>query len=240
MYDGGRKRGATKSPTVQVGPPNGNDTASKRTTPRHGHNPQSPQPRNTPTTTRPNLNNQREPQPRPQVENNQTRTQPARQATHKTSPPPQKRTATHKAPTSRQQPPPNRRTTRTKNHSTPSGRGGELRRGLRGTAPTRHTTHHPGPTPPKPTPPPTRHPNPKTQPHPETQHRSQDPHHPPDTPPPTPHQIPCTHAMGHIQPTSTLANKLEQTQEASPRKSKLQMRRPRPSHHPTTHQTGGR
>ena len=77
-----------------------------------------------PTNTRPNLNDHQEPQPRPQVENNPTRTQPARQATHKTSPPPQKRTATHKTATNQQTPPPNRGTTRTKNHSTPSGWGG--------------------------------------------------------------------------------------------------------------------
>lgn len=158
-YRGGRKRGAAKSPTVQVGPPNGSNTASMRTTPRHGRNPQSPPPRNPPTNTRPNLSDQREPQPRPQVENNPTRTQPARQTTRKTSPPPQKRTATHKPPTNQQPPPPNRGTTRTKTHSPPSRWGGELRRGLRGTAP--HTPHHP----------PTRNRDPPAE------H-----HHPPDTP----------------------------------------------------------
>lgn len=89
------------------------------------------------------------------------------------------------------------------------------------------------------TPPPTRHPHPETQHHPETQPQNPDPTTPATTPPPTTHQVPCTHAMDHIQPTPTLANKLEQTQETSPRKSKLQMRRPRPSHHPTTHQERG-
>lgn len=190
-----------------------------------------------PTNTRPNLSDQREQQPRPQVENNPTRTQPARQTTRQPNPPPQKRTATHKTPTNRQQPPPKRGTARTKNHSTPSGWGRELRRGLRGTAP--HTSHHPTnqePGPARQTPPPSRHPHLTTQPQPETSHQNQDPHRPPTTPPPTPHQVPCTHAMDHIQPTSTLANKLEQNQETSPHKSKLQMRRPRPSHHPTTYQ----
>lgn len=118
--------------------------------------------------------------------------------------------------------------------------GAGVKEGSKGSRPphaTAPTTPEPGPT--NQTPPPTRHPNPKPQPQPETKHQSQDPHHPPAASPPTPHQVPCTHAMGHIQPTSTLANKLEQTQEASPRKSKLQMRRPRPSHHPTTHQWRG-
>lgn len=56
-----------------------------------------------PANTRPNLSDQRERQPRPQVENNSTRTRPARQATHNPSPPPQERTAPHR------QPPTNRR-----------------------------------------------------------------------------------------------------------------------------------
>ena len=116
-----------------------------------------------PTPARPNLNSQQEQQPRPQVENKPTRTQPARQATRKTSPPPQKRTATRKPPTNEQRPPPNRGTTRTTNHSTPSGRAGELRRGLRGTAPP--ASHHPA----------------NQQPDPPHEHR-----HPPDTPTPEP------------------------------------------------------
>lgn len=97
----------------------------------------------TPANTRPNLSSQREQQPRPQVKNNPTGTQPARQTTHQTSPPHQKRTATHKTATSRQPPPPNRGTARTKTHSPPSGWGRELRRGLRGTAPAHHTTRQP-------------------------------------------------------------------------------------------------
>lgn len=193
MYYGGRKRGATKSPTVQVGPPNGNNAASLRTTPRHGTQPTEPTTtEQAPTNTRPNLSGQREPQPRPQVEDNPTRTQPARQATRKTSPPPRKRTATHKTPTNRQAPPPNRGTTRTETHSPPSGWGAGLKEGSKGNRPPR-----------------TRHPEPETQPQPETGHRSRDPHHPPGPPPSTPHRVPCTHAMEHIQPTPTLANKLE-------------------------------
>ena len=193
-----------------------------------------------PTTTRPNLNNQREPQPRPRVENNQTRTQPARQATRKTSRPPSEKNCnpqdTHQptAATTQQRDDPNQEPQHTKRP------GGGVKEGSQGNKPphvTPPTPQEPDPT--KQTPPPTRHPNLRTQPHPETRHQSKDPPHPPTTPPPTPHQVPCTHAMGHIQPTPTLANKLEQTQETSPRKSKLQMRRPRPSHHPTTYQQRG-
>lgn len=190
-----------------------------------------------PANTRPNLSDQRGPQPRPQVENNPTETQPARQATRKTSPPPPEKNCAPQNPASRQPPPSNRGTTRTKNHRTPGGRGRELRRDLKGVDP--RTSHRP---PTRSQTPSTRHrhppetPAPRTRPRPETKHQSQDPHHPPVTPPPTPHQVPCTHAMDHIQPTPTLANKLEQNQETSSRKSEIQMPGPRPSGHPTSHQ----
>ena len=46
--------------------------------------------------------------------------------------------------------------------------------------------------------------------------------------------------MGHIQPPSSLANKLEQTPQTGSRKSELQMPRPRPDSHPTTYQYRGR
>lgn len=227
MYSGGRKRGAAKSPAVQAGPPNGSNTASKRTTPRHRRNPQSPPPRNTP--------NKHATEPKQPTRTSATppgKEQPDPNTASKTShpqaqpTPPEKNCSPHDthpptATTAQQGDGPNQEPQHTMRP------GQDLRRGLRGGRPThttRHTTQEPGPA--TQTPPPTRHPNPKTQPRPETQHQIQDPHHPPTTPPPTPHQVPCTHAMGHIQPTPTLANKLEQTQETSPRKSKLQMRRP--------------
>ena len=83
--------------------------------------------------------------------------------------------------------PPNRGTTRTKNHSTPSGRRGEQGRGLRGAD--LPTSHHPPPRRPGPTsrtPPPTRHPNPTRKPDPiqkpdprtRTPTTLQPPHHP--------------------------------------------------------------
>lgn len=102
------------------------------------------------TTTRPNLNNQREQQPRPQVENNPTRTQPARQATHKTSPPPQKRTATHQTATSQRHPHPTegRPEPRTTAHQ---AAGAGLKEGSQGNRPPRTTP------PPRNRDPPTRH-----------------------------------------------------------------------------------
>ena len=191
----------------------------------------------TPANTRPNpIANENRNHDLP-AKNNPTRTQPARQATRQTSPPHQKRTATHKAPTDKQPAPPNRGTTRTETHSPPSGWGRELRRGLRGTGP--HASHHPpgrhrGPPAKHLHPPDTPTPEPNPNQKPDTRTRTPIP--PPITPPSTPHRVPCTYAMDHQQPTSTLANKLEQTPQTGSRKSKLQMRRPRPSSHPATYQ----
>ena len=190
-----------------------------------------------PTTTQPNLNDQREPQPRPQVED-----RPNQNTTRKTSHPQDRPTPSEKncsppdthqqtACTTQQRDDPNQDPQPTKQV------GAGVKEGSEGNSP--HTSHHPAasrPGPTRQTPPPTRHPQPETQPRPETRQQNQNPHHPPTTPPPTPHQVPCTHAMGHIQPTPTLANKLEQTPQTSSRKSKLQMPRPRPSSHPTAYQ----
>nr|DAT93997.1 MAG TPA: hypothetical protein [Caudoviricetes sp.] len=120
----GRKRGRRRARPSRSALPTGTTQPAKEQPPDKNTTHRARNHRTPPTTTRPNLNNQQEQQPTPQVENKPTRTQPARQATHKTSPPPQKRTATHRQPPTKQQPPPNRGTTRTKNHSTPSGRGG--------------------------------------------------------------------------------------------------------------------
>lgn len=224
-----------KSPTVQVGPPNGSGATSSAHPPDTGATRGARNHATSPTNTRPNLSDQQEPQPRPQVENNRTGTRPARQAARKTGPPPGKELR----PTG---PPPTNgphRPTGGRPEPRPAAHhagGAGVKEGSKGNSPPRTTppaTREPGPT--SRTPPPTRHPNLRTQPQPETRHRSRDPHHPPATPPSTPHQVPCIHAMGHIQPPSTLANKLEQNQETSSRKSKTQMRRPRPGHHPTTH-----
>ena len=236
----GERRGATKSPTVQVGPPNGNNTTSPRTTPRHGTQPTKPPAGETPrTNTRPNPSNQREPQPRPQVEN-----KPDQNTTRKTSHPPDQPTPPEKnrnpqdshrrtACTAQQRDDPNHEPQRTKQV------GAGVKEGSKGSGPPHVTTPaNQAPPPTNRTPPPTRHPDPGTRPRPETGHRNQDPHHPPTTPPPTPHQVPCTHAMDHQQPTPTPANELEQTPQTSPRRSELQMRRPGPGHHPTTHQQG--
>ena len=161
-----------------------------------------------PTNTRPNLNDQREPQPRPQVENNPTRTQPARQATHQAGPPHQKRTATHKTATNKQPAPPNRGTTRTKTHSPPSGWGQELRRGLRGAAPARHTTRPPDArarqanTSTHQTPP-TRNPTP-------TRNQTTEPEPPPPSYHPTTHTPPGTLHTCH-GPQATDANACQQT-----------------------------
>ena len=235
MYSGGRKRGATKSPTVQVGPPNGNNATSLRTTPRPGHSPQSPQPHSTP-----NKHAAEPKQPTRTATTTPGQEQTNQNTGSKTShpqdqPTPPEKNRNPQTPTNQQTPPPNRGTTRTKTHSPPSRWEGELRRGLRGDAP--HTPHHP---PTRNQNPPNKHPHPPDTPTPEpnpnqkTRPQNQNPHHPPTTPPPTPHQVPCIHAMDHIQPPSTLANKLEQNQETSSRKSKTQMPRPGPSRHPTT------
>ena len=186
-----------------------------------------------PANTRPNLNDQREQQPRPQVEDNPTRTQPARQATHKPSPPPQKRTAPRRHPPSNRCPRPTEGRPEPGTTAHQAG-GAGVKEGSKGSGPPHSAppaNQRPGPT--NQTPPPTRHPDPRPRPQPETRNQNQDPHHPPTTPPPTPHQVPCTHAMEHIQPTPTLANKLEQNPETSSRKSEIQMPRPRPSSHPT-------
>ena len=241
VYCGGRKRGAEESPTVQVGPPNGNNTVSSRTTPptrdtTHGARNQGI----APTNTRPNLNSQREPQPQPS-----RKEQPNQNTTRKTSHPPDQPTPSEKncnpqdthqqtACTTQQRDGPNQDPQPTKQVGAGVKEGSQGNGPPRVTPPTRQT---PGPT--KQTPPPTRHPQPETQPQPETGQQNQNPHHPPTTPPPTPHQVPCTHAMDHQQPTPTLANKLEQTPQASSRKSKLQMPRPRSSSHPTTYQYRG-
>lgn len=163
----------------------------------------------TPTSRRPNLNSRREPQPRPQVENNPTGTQHARQATHQTSPPLQKRTATHKTATNQQPAPPNRGTTRTKNHSPPSRWGRELRRGLRGTDP--RTSHHP---PTRRRDPPAEHRHPPDRPH-----LTTNPNQKPDTrtrtpttllQPPTGHTPPGTLHTCHGPPAAD-ANACQQT-----------------------------
>ena len=194
----------------------------------------------TPTNTRPNLNNQREPQPRPQVEN-----KPNRNTTRKTSHPQDQPTPSEK---NRNPQDTHQRTARTAQQRDDPNQdpqpakqvGGGVKEGSKGSGPPHLTPaapQAPGPT--SRTPPPTRHPQPETQPQPETRHQNQNPHHPPITPPLTPHQVPCTHAMDHQQPTPTLANKLEQTPQTSSRKSKPQMPGPRPSSHPTTHYRRG-
>lgn len=146
-----------------------------------------------PTNTRPNLSNQREPRPRPQVENNPARTQPARQATRKTNPPHRKElhpTDTHQPTdtTTQQRDDPNQDPQPTKRMEAGVKEGSKGNRTPDTTPP---TNQEPGPT--NQTPPPNRHPNPRTQHQLETRHQSQ--------PPPTlrpPHHLHPTRYPAHM------------------------------------------
>ena len=139
---GGERGGPRKSPTVQVGPPNGSNTASLRTTPRHGTQPTEP-----PTREHPNQQTAEPNRP------TRTATTTLPQRTIQSGHNPQDKPPTRPAHPIRKELQPTRHPpTNSLHHPTegrpepgnrgpPSGWGRELRRGLRGTDP--HAPHHP-------------------------------------------------------------------------------------------------
>lgn len=235
VYRGGRKRGATKSPTVQVGPPNGNNTASSRTTPRHRTQPTEPpageqhQPTDGRTSTA-NENRNHDPRLRTTQPGHNTQDRPPARPAH----PPRKELQhedTHQQTscTAQQRDDPNQDPQPTKQV------GAGVKEGSKGNRPPHVTppTHRPpGPT--RRTRPPTRYPTPKPdpnqKPHPETRT-------PPTLLPPITHTPPGTLHTCH-GPHPTDANACQQTginsanKSSQKRTTNAQASTQPPHHHP--------